>query len=71
MVKPALNPAPPGVIPNYVNPPSIGYEITVVGVTTGAFALIAVIARLISKIFITKSIGWDDCKKITPDHALL
>ena len=62
MVQPGIEPSPPGVIPNYSNPQSNGWEIMVAGAVTGAIALVAVFARLISKIFVTQSMGWDDCK---------
>lgn len=59
---PALKP-PPGVRPNFVNPPS--YESTIVALE-GVFLalmLIALSVRVYVRTRITKSIGWDDCKR--------
>ncbi|KAL6716863.1 hypothetical protein ACLMJK_004775 [Lecanora helva] len=42
------------------NPPSIGYQLTDTNVITIVFAIIAVIARVFTKIYITRNTGWDD-----------
>lgn len=53
---------PPGVIPNFVNPESHAYQLTITVAVCLAFVIIAVSMRLYTKQFITKSMGWDDCK---------
>ena len=50
--------------PNYVNPPSRGWEIETAALTTIIVALVCVIARMYTKICITRTYGWDDCKPI-------
>lgn len=55
-------PPPPGVTSNFKNPESKGYESIIItticlSLMTPVFAL-----RLYSKFFVTRSLGWDDCK---------
>ena len=60
---PALAP-PPGVQPNFVNPPS--YEHTLI-ILEGIFVplmLFVVFIRLFVRAKVTKTWGWDDCKLI-------
>ena len=57
---PAL-PPPPGQVSNFVDPPSIGYEVVVSGIITGVFALILVILRFVTKVKIVKHVTLDDC----------
>lgn len=54
--------APPGVIPNYIDPPTIGNQIVVASMTPIGFAIIFVTLRLLIKWRVIKRLGWDDCK---------
>lgn len=60
---PAMKP-PPGVTPNFINPPSIGNTIIVVNVVFLTLMLGFVILRIYTKGVLTRSLGWDDCKQI-------
>jgi hypothetical protein len=65
LTAPATTPAmapPPGVTPNFVNGESL---LTIAVVTVGLcmFSItLALVLRLFTKIFIAKSMGWDDCE---------
>ena len=53
---------PPGVIPNFVNPDSRGGE-TIVTVTICLALMVPFfVMRIYSRAFVTRSLGWDDCK---------
>lgn len=52
---------PNGTTPNFVNPPSIGYRQTVTNIVVLVIMIIVVLLRLYTRIFIVKSIGYDDC----------
>lgn len=52
--------APPGVIPDYVDPPTIGNQVIVASMTLVVFALGFVLVRLLIKWRIVKKWGWDD-----------
>lgn len=60
-VSDALKP-PPGQVVDYVNSESIGHRIVEASLSTIALATTAVVLRLIVKLRITKSPGWDDGK---------
>lgn len=62
---------PPGVIPNFVNPESHAYQLIITVAVCLAFVVIAVSMRLYTKQFITKSMGWDDCKSNTEDMCTI
>ena len=59
-----LEPPPPGVGPNLVNPQSRAYEIYVAA--SVCLPLIAIFAtmRIYARVGILKRWTWDDCKKI-------
>ncbi|KAL9038759.1 MAG: hypothetical protein Q9180_002936 [Flavoplaca navasiana] len=58
-VNSALKP-PPGQVVDYVHSESIGHRVVEASLSTIALATIAVVLRLIVKLRITKSAGWDD-----------
>lgn len=59
---PAMAP-PPGVIPNFKNPESKAYE----SITTTAVCVSLMMPffalRIYSRVFVTRSLGWDDCER--------
>ncbi len=60
----ALTPAaapPPGVVPNLIDPPSIGHVMIIVGSVLMFAMLIFAALRFYTKIFITRKSSWDDC----------
>ena len=52
--------APPGVTPNYIDPVSRGPELVRVSIALVSLAALFVAMRFIVKIFMTKSLAWDD-----------
>jgi hypothetical protein len=54
-------PPPPGVTPNFVNPPSTGYKIIIATVVTWALATFSLCLRLYVKLRIVRMIKLDDC----------
>lgn len=52
--------APPGVVPNYIDPYSRGQQIVITGIVLSSVALIFVTARVLVKLVLTKHFGWDD-----------
>ena len=54
--------APPGVVPNYVDPNTISNQVIVTSVTLIIFTFFFVISRLAIKWQIIKHLTWDDCK---------
>jgi hypothetical protein len=57
---PAATP-PNGTIPNFVDPPNIGYRQTTTNIVVLVIMIIVVFLRLYTRIFIVKSFGYDDC----------
>jgi len=57
---------PPGVIPNFIDPPSLKGELLIINVVFTTLMMIFVTVRLISRGFISKQIGIDDCKASRP-----
>lgn len=53
---------PPGVVPNFVNPDTIGNRVTVASITLIVFASIFVAIRLLIKWRVLKKWSWDDGK---------
>ncbi|KAL8948265.1 MAG: hypothetical protein Q9222_005536 [Ikaeria aurantiellina] len=51
---------PPGVEPNYINPPSEGYKIIDATAISLTFAIVFVVLRLMTKFLVTHAPGWDD-----------
>ncbi|RDL33267.1 uncharacterized protein BP5553_08706 [Venustampulla echinocandica] len=56
----ALVPPPPGQVANLVNPPSIGYKVIIANAVVLTFSTIVTGARLFTRIFIVKDIGFGD-----------
>lgn len=59
--EPAGSP-PPGVVPNYENPEDISGQVFEAGYACTIIALLLVIMRFYTRVWITKSTGLDDCK---------
>jgi hypothetical protein len=59
---------PPGVIPNFIDPPSLKLELLIINVVFTTLMMIFVAIRLSSRGFISKQIGIDDCKTL---HSFL
>ena len=57
---PALEP-PPGVVPNFIDPPDRGYTVIVVGAVLMALMVLFFMVRLYTKCFVSKRFSWDDC----------
>ena len=58
---PAL-PPPPGVVSNFVNPPTLGPTLIAINAVFLPLTMIAVTIRIYVKGHIIRAIGWDDCK---------
>ncbi|KAH0386879.1 hypothetical protein KCU92_g2262, partial [Aureobasidium melanogenum] len=56
---PAAKP-PNGITPNFVDPPSIGHRQTATNIVVLIIMIIVVLLRLYTRIFIVKSVGYDD-----------
>lgn len=54
-------PPPPGVTPNFDNPPSEAYEIYSISIAMCATATVVLLARLYTRAFILRATGLDDC----------
>lgn len=54
-------PPPPGVTPNFVNPPSTGYKVIITTVVTWALATFVLCLRVYVKLGIIRKIKIDDC----------
>lgn len=54
-------PPPPGVTPNFDNPPSEEYEIYSISIAMCATATVVLLARLYTRTFILRATGLDDC----------
>lgn len=54
---------PPGVVPNYVNPPTISNQVIVTSLTLIVISSLFVITRLLIKWRVVKKWGWDDCEQ--------
>ena len=57
-------PPPPGIESNFDNPPSLALHLIVVNAVFVALMAITVGIRLYVRVFITKALGWDDCKLV-------
>jgi hypothetical protein len=62
---------PPGIQPNFDNPPSQGQELIVLNVVFLPLMLIAVAMRLLVKTKFIHQFGWDDCKFPNPNSSPL
>ena len=54
--------APPGVEPNYINPPTSGGDPVITSLFTLVLAALAVAVRLFTKARIVRETGFDDCE---------
>lgn len=62
----AIIPPPPGVASNFDNPESRAYETVIVFTIYLIFMMSIFLLRIYSNVFITRSLGWDDCKSQDP-----
>jgi hypothetical protein len=53
---------PPGVLPNFINPPSRDVELIVLNTIFLTLMWTVVLIRLYAKGRILRTMGWDDCK---------
>ena len=65
----AVEPPPPGVTSNFDNPESRAYETVIVFTIYLTIMMSIFLLRIYSKVFVTRSLGWDDCK--SQDHWAL
>lgn len=65
---PGLTP-PPGVIPNLVNPHSIGTELAFLAILHIVLTVLLTAIRMFTKIRLIKAYGWEDCKCSSPSLA--
>jgi hypothetical protein len=52
---------PPGVVPNFVNPDSIGYRIIILNAAMLTLSTLFVSLRLLTRIYIIRTMCADDC----------
>lgn len=57
-----IAPAPPGLKSNFIDPPSRKSEVIGVISTFTALGLISVVLRMHTRVFISRAVGWDDCR---------
>jgi hypothetical protein len=60
-----LEPPPPGVVPNFVNPESTGYKVIITTIVTWTIATSIICLRAYVKLRIMREILIDDCKAYT------
>ena len=58
---PALSP-PPGVISNFINPPTVAPSLIAINGVFLPLTIIAVTIRIYVKGRIIRALGWDDCE---------
>ena len=58
---PAMSP-PPGVVPNFHNPPNLDVFVALTITLCVAFATLAVLLRMYTKVFILRALAWEDCR---------
>ena len=56
-----------GTTSNFVNPPSVGNRQTITNIITLIIMIVVVLLRLYTRIFIVKSVGYDDCASISAE----
>lgn len=57
--------APPaGVTPEFDNPPNLNTLVTITMVFCVSFATLAVLIRMYTKVFLIRSVAYEDCKVI-------
>ena len=55
-------PPPLGLVPNFNNPPSRGYEV-IITVAICLSAMVPIVSmRIYTRVVISRSLGWDDCE---------
>jgi hypothetical protein len=59
-------PPPPGVTPNFTDPYSLARQCLAINTIFLALACVFVILRFYTRAWITRRVGWDDCKSIGP-----
>lgn len=57
--------APDGRVSNLIDPTGVGYRITITNIVCIVLFMIVVVVRLITRIFLNRSFGHDDCKHST------
>ena len=57
--------SPPGVISNLNAPATTGDRIIFMNLFTTSLMAVFVMMRMYSKYFLTKDVGWDDCKDLS------
>lgn len=62
-------PAPPGVTPNFINPPSIAWKVSAISIPFTIAATVFVMLRYYARVFINKAVGIDDGEFFFP-HSL-
>ena len=55
-------PPPPGMVSNFVDPPSLASAIIVSSSIIVGIMVLCVTARMYAKACVTHTVGWDDCK---------
>jgi len=64
--------APAGHVSNLVDPVGVGFRITITNIVCVVLFMIVVVVRLITRVFLNRSFGHDDCKHLasacTIDH---
>ena len=58
---PAMAP-PPGVVPNFVDPPNLRHIVILVLTLCMTFSAIAVLLRMYTKVFILRKVVFEDCR---------
>ena len=53
---------PPGVIPNFINPPSRGSQVIITAIICLSLMIPPVFMRVYTRVFISHFLGWDDCE---------
>jgi hypothetical protein len=54
--------APNGHVSNLINPVGVGFRITITNIVCIVLFMVVVTVRLITRVFLNKSFGHDDCK---------
>lgn len=57
---PAMVP-PPGITPNFVNPPNLNHIVVLTLVLCMVFSTLAVVMRMYTKLFIIRKTAFEDC----------
>jgi len=62
---------PPGQVSNLIDPPSIAYQVTVCDAVCAVVVFTVVGLRMYTRVFLTQSVGRDDCKCFDIGQLLL